>query len=119
MDIAQPYYGGLFEAIQKAATSNGGGVVYFTAGTCVFKTNVVIVSVICGEPISGMAKKGTTPGSLSPKTIFKCTFGEHIEVFNNDSKGANFGLLLLNGCAVKFWPALKSTSEGQQRMRWV
>ncbi len=73
-------YGGSFESAQKAATySNGGGVVYFPPGTYSFKENIQIESnvVIRGEPTTEMAKKGTSPGSLAPKTIFKCTFHEH------------------------------------------
>ena len=99
-------YGGSFEEAQKAATSGGSGVVYFPPGTYSFKANIVIESnvVIRGEPTTEMAKKGTSPGSLSPKTVFKCTFGEHIGVFNNDPKGANFGIINveLDGCAVMF-----------------
>ena len=66
--------------------------------------------VIRGEPTTGMAKKGTSPGSLSPKTIFKCTFGEHIGVYNADPLGSNFRVINveLDSCAVMFWPALKN-----------
>ena len=58
----------------------------YPAGTYSFKANIMIESnvVIRGEPTTEMAKKGTSPGSLSPKTVFKCTFGEHLGVFNND-----------------------------------
>ena len=88
-------YGGSFESAQKAAVSNGGGVVYFPAGTYSFTSNLVIESniVIRGMPTTDMAKKGTNPGPLAPKTIFKCTFGKHIGIFNSDPKGANFGIV--------------------------
>ena len=109
-------YGGSFDEAQKAATGGGGGVVYFPPETYSFKANIIIESnvVIRGKPTTEMAKKGTSPGSLAPKTVFKCTFGEHIGILNNDPKGANFGIINveLDGCAVMFWPALKTTSEG-------
>ena len=108
-------YGGSFQSAQKAAVDNGGGVVYFPAGTYSFTANIMLESnvVIRGEPTVAMAKKGTSPGSLSPKTVFKCTFGEHIGVFNADPKGENFGIINveLDGCAVMFWPGLKSSSK--------
>ena len=118
-------YGGSFESAQKAATegAGGGGVVYFPAGTYSFSTNITIESnvVIRGEPSTDMAKKGTSPGTLSPKTIFKCTFGEHIGIFNSDPKGKNFGIINveLDGCAVMFWPALKSSSKGFKSYWWT
>ena len=97
------------------AVSNGGGVVYYPAGTYSFTSNLMIQSniVIRGVPNTDMAKKGTNPGQLAPKTIFKCTqFGKHIGIFNNDPKGTNFGIINveLDGCAVMFWPGLKSSS---------
>ena len=116
-------YGGSFESAQKAATINGGGVVYFPPGTYSFKANLQIESnvVIRGEPTTEMAKKGTNPGSLSPKTIFKCTFGEHIGIFNTDPKGANFGVINveLDGCAIMFWPALKTSSKSLKGYWWT
>ena len=116
-------YGGSFEEAQKAATSGGGGVVYYSPGTYSFKANIMIESnvVIRGEPTTEMAKKGTSPGSLSPKTVFKCTFGEHLGVFNNDPKGANFGIINveLDGCAVMFWPALKTDSKSLKGYWWT
>ena len=79
--------------------------------------------VIRGESTTEMAKKikGTSPGSLSSKTVFKCTFGEHIGVFNNDPKGANFGIINveLDGCPVMFWPALKTDSKSLKGYRWT
>ena len=109
-------YGGSFEEAQKAAKSGGGGVVYFPPGTYSFTTNIMIESnvVIRGEPTTEMAKKGTSPGPLAPKTIFKCTFGEHLGVYNSDSKGTNIGIvnIELDGCAVMFHPTLKPNAEG-------
>ena len=117
-------YGGSFESTQKAAAANeGGGVVYFPAGTYSFKANLVIQSnvVIRGEPTQDLAKKGTNPGPLSPKTVFKCTFGEHIGIFNSDPKGENFGIINveLDGCAVMFWPGLKSSSTSIKGYWWL
>ena len=68
--------------------SNGGGVVYYPPGSYVFTTNIMIQSniVIRGEPSTAAAKKGAEPGPLAPKTVFKCTFGQHMGVLNNDSK---------------------------------
>ena len=109
-------YGGSFEEAQKAAKSGGGGVVYFPSGTYSFTTNIMIESnvVIRGERTTEMAKKGTSPGPLAPKTIFKCTFGEHLGVYNSDSKGTNIGIvnIELDGCAVMFHPTLKPNAEG-------
>ncbi len=108
-------YGGSFDNAQKAAAANeGGGVVYFPPGTYSFQSNIVISSnvVIRGQPTTDLAKKVTKPGPLSPKTVFKCTFGEHLGVYNIDPKGQNFGIVNveLDGCAVMFWPGLKSSS---------
>jgi len=112
-------YGGSFESAQKAAVSNGGGVVYsvtvyYPPGSYSFTTNIVIQSniVIRGEPTTAATKKGNGPGPLAPRTIFRCTFGQHIGVFNNDPKGANLGIVNveMDGCAVMFWPGLKSSS---------
>ena len=115
-------YGGSFEAAQKAAVSGGGGVVYFPAGTYSFSSNIVVESniVIRGEPTTGMAKKGTSPGPLAPKTIFKCPFGEHLGIFNNDPKSKNIGIVNidLNGCAVMFWPGLKTVSKYTFKSYW-
>ena len=117
-------FGGSFESAQKAAAaSGGGGVVYFPAGTYSFKSNIGLDSnvVIRGDPTTEMAKKGTSPGPLSPKTVFKCTFGEHIGIFNSDPKGKNFGIINveLDGCAVMFWPGLKSSSTGLKGYWWT
>ena len=72
-------YGGSFDKAQKAATSGGGGVVYFPPGTYSFQANIMIESnvVIRDEPTTEIAKKGIypSPGSPSPKTVFKCIFG--------------------------------------------
>ena len=103
-------YGGSFDSAQKAAVSNGGGVVFYLAGTYLLTSNIVIQSnvVIRGMPTNEAAKKGTSPGPLAPKTIFKCAFGKHMGIFNNDPKGTNFGIVNveLYGCAVMFWPSL-------------
>ena len=115
-------YGGSFESAQMAAVSNGGGVVYYPAGTYSFTSNIMIESnvVIRGDPTTAMAKKGTEPGPLAPKTIFKCTFGKHIGVFNSDPKGTNFGIVNveLDACAVMFWPGLKSSSTNLKTYWW-
>lgn len=105
-------YHGSFEAAQKAAVSGGGGVVYFPSGTYSFTSNIMIESniVIRGEPTTEPANKGKSPGPLSPKTVFKCTFGEHIGVFNNDPKATNIGIvnIEMDGCSVMLWPGLKT-----------
>ena len=107
-------YHGSFEDAQKAASSAGGGVVYFPSGTYNFKSNIMIESniVIRGEPTTEPAKKEKSPGPLSPKTVFKCTFGQHLGVFNNDPKATNLGIvnIEMDGCAVMLWPALKTVS---------
>ena len=115
-------YSGSFESTQKAAVSNGGCVVYYPPGTYSFTSNIMIQSniVIRGMPTTDMAKKGTNPGPLAPKTIFKCTFEKHLGIFNNDPKGANFGIvnIELDGCAVMFWPELKSSSTNLKMYWW-
>ena len=115
-------YEGSFESAQKAAVSNGGGVVYYSSGSYSFTSNIMIQSniVIRGEPTTAAAKKGTKPGPLAPKIIFKCTFGQHIGVFSNDPKGANFGIVNveMDGCAVMFWPGLKSFSTNIKTYWW-
>lgn len=115
-------YGNSFDKAQEAAVSKGGGVVFFPAGTYTFKSNIVIQSniVIRGEPTDSMAKKGTEPGTLVPKTVFKCTFGEHIGIYNNDPKAANVGIVNveLDGCAVMLWPALKTISGYNFKTYW-
>ena len=117
-------YGGKFDSAQKAALSNGGGgVVFYPAGSYTFSSNIMIDShiVIRGESTgNAMAKKGTTPGPLSPKTVFHCPHGEHIGIFNNDPKGMNFGVVNveLDGCAIMFWPALKTVSSYNLKTYW-
>ena len=115
-------YGGSFENAQKAAVSEGGGVVFFPSGSYSFKSNVLVQSniVIRGEPTNEPAKKGKSPGQLAPKTVFKCTFGEHIGVFNNDPKGENFGIINveMDGCAIMFWPGLKTTQNYNMKTYW-
>ena len=102
--------------------SKGGGVVFFPAGTYSFTSNIVIESniVIRGEPTDALAKKGTNPGPLAPKTVFKCTFGEHVGVFNNDPKAKNIGIVNveLDGCAVMFWPGLKTINNYDLQTYW-
>jgi hypothetical protein len=116
-------YDNSFEKAQKAAINdNGGGVIYFPKGTYSFTANILIESnvIIRGEPTSELAKNGKSAGKLTPQTIFKCTFGEHIGIYNNDPKAKNIGIVNveLDGCAVMFWPGLKTISKYTLKSYW-
>lgn len=104
------------EEAQKAAVAAGGGVVYLPAGKYPLKANFEVASgvVIRGEPTGkATAVNGKQPGSLQPKSVVECPDREHMGFFNNDPKAQNFGVvnLDLSGCAVMFWPALKTVSN--------
>ena len=75
-------------AVLKACPS--GGVVYFPAGTYEFTDNLNIKGgiVIRGEATTSPAKNGRNPGSLSPKTIFKCPNMKHMGIFNALQQGS-------------------------------
>ena len=109
-------YHGDLESAQKAAVAAGGGVVYLPAGKYTLKANFEVASgvVLRGEPTGKeVANKGKEPGSLQPKSIVECPDREHMGFFNNDPKAANYGLVNLDliGCAVMFWPALKTVPD--------
>ena len=61
-----------FELAQAAASKNGGGVVYFPAGTYTFKGHLYLNSSIAirGVPTTTKAKIGKLPGPLKPTTRF-------------------------------------------------
>jgi hypothetical protein len=115
-------FDGSFESAQKAALTDGGGVVYFPAGTYTLSSNLVLESniVIRGEDTKGAAKNGKNPGNLSPRTVFRCPFGQHVGIFNNDPKSENIGIVNvdLDGCAVMLWPALKTVSPYNFKSYW-
>ena len=104
-----------FAAAQAAAVRAGGGVVYFPPGTYVFTQNLTIASniVIRGAPVSGaQAKSGKSPGNLKPTTVFECPNRAHMGIWNFDPQATNIGIVnvLLDQCAVMFWPGLKTAS---------
>jgi hypothetical protein len=61
-----------FELAQAAASNNGGGVVYFPAGTYKFNGHLYLNSSIAirGVPTISKAKIGKLPGPLQPTTRF-------------------------------------------------
>jgi hypothetical protein len=112
-----------FEAAQAEALRGGGGVVYFPAGTYAFARNISIASniVIRGAPVGGaQAKSGKRPGSLNPATVFQCPNKAHQGVWNFDPQATNIGVVnvLLDQCAVMFWPGLVTSSYAPMQSSW-
>ncbi len=112
-----------FAAAQEEALKAGGGVIYFPAGTYAFKSNISIASniVIRGAPVgSAVAKSGKKPGSLSPTTIFQCPTRAHQGIWSFDPQATNIGVVnvLLDQCAVMFWPGLKTSSYEPMLSSW-
>ena len=103
-----------FIAAQTQAVKNGGGVIYFPAGLYTFANNLSLSSniVIRGDVTTDKAKVGFLPGNLNPKTIFNCPSKKHQGIWNFDKDGTNLGVvnILLNQCAIMFWPSLVTTS---------
>ena len=112
-----------FESTQSAVLKAcpKGGVVYFPAGTYTFTDMINIKSgiIIRGEPTTSPAKNGRNPGSLNPKTIFKCPNMKHMGVFNADNTN-NIGVVNINlqGCAVMFWPLLSGGGSPSFQNYW-
>ena len=112
-----------FDSAQSAVLKScpQGGVVYFPSGTYTFTDNLNIKSgvVIRGEPTTSPAKNGRNPGTLSPKTIFKCPNMKHQGIFNADNS-SNIGVVNINlqGCAVMFWPQLNGGGSPSFQNYW-
>jgi len=112
-----------FAAAQADALKAGGGVIFFPAGTYAFSKNISIASniVIRGAPVGGaQAKNGKNPGSLSPTTVFQCPNRLHQGIWNFDPQATNIGVvnILLDQCAVMFWPGLKTKSYEPMMSSW-
>ncbi len=108
---------------QADALKNGGGVVYFPAGTYNFANNISLESnvLIRGAPVNGQqAKSGKNPGNLSPTTIFACPNRMHQGIWNYQPNATNIGVvnIYLDQCAVMFWPSLKTTSYSPMMSSW-
>jgi len=65
------------------------------AGKYTFSGNLNLPSnvVIRGEPTKGAAKRGTSPGDLSPETVLECPARRHNGIFNNDPDAKNLGVI--------------------------
>jgi len=112
-----------FAAAQDDALKNGGGVVYFPSGTYVFTKNITVASniVIRGAPVGDeRAKSGKNPGNLNPTTVFQCPNRAHQGIWNFDPTATNIGVVnvLLDQCAVMFWPGLKTSSFEPMMSNW-
>jgi hypothetical protein len=111
-----------FAAAQVAAVAGGGGVVYFPPATYVFARNLSLASnvVIRGAPAAGAAKSGKLPGPLAPTTVFQCPNRAHQGVWNFDAAATNIGVVnvLLDQCAVMFWPGLETRSFAPMMSSW-
>jgi hypothetical protein len=99
-----------FALAQAAATSAGGGVIYYPAGTYTFKKMLLLQNntVIRGAPTTARAKAGKLPGPLAPATRFVCPDRMHMGVLNSDAQAANLGVvnIAFEACSVMLWPAL-------------
>ena len=111
--------------VYKQCGKDTGGVVYYPAGTYEITTktgnieipgNIVIRGASTG---SQQAKNGKEPGNLNPTTIFKCPELIHMGIFNNDNS-SNMGVVNIysQGCAIMFWPNLKSTYKLSYQSYW-
>jgi hypothetical protein len=113
-----------FEAAQAAAVADGGGVVFFPAGSYSFAANLSLASnvVVRGAPVppSARAKSGKLPGNLSPTTVFNCPNRAHQGLWNFDAAATNLGVVnvLLDQCAVMLWPSLKTSSFSPMLSNW-
>jgi hypothetical protein len=110
-------------AAQADAVKNGGGVVYFPAGTYAFANNISLSSgvLIRGAPVNGaQAKNGKNPGNLLPTTVFTCPNRMHQGIWNFAPDAANLGVVnvLLDQCAVMLWPSLKTNSFSPMMSAW-
>ena len=106
-----------FALAQAAATSAGGGVIYFPAGTYSFKKMLLLQNntVIRGAPTTARAKAGKLPGPLAPATRFVCPDRMHMGVLNSDAQAANLGVvnIAFEACSVMLWPALSPYAPPQ------
>jgi hypothetical protein len=111
-----------FAAAQADAVKQGGGVIFFPSGSYAFLENITIASnvVIRGEPTAAAAKNGKKPGPLSPATVFTCPNRAHQGIWNFDPAATNIGVVnvLLDQCAIMFWPGLKTTSYSPMLSMW-
>lgn len=111
-----------FVAAQAAAVAGGGGVVFFPAGKYAFARNLSLASnvVIRGAPAAGAAKSGKAPGALAPTTVFECPNRAHQGIWNFDPAATNIGVvnILLDQCAVMFWPGLVTSAFEPMLSMW-
>jgi hypothetical protein len=111
-----------FAAAQSAAVARGGGVVFFPAGTYAFARNLSLASnvVIRGAPAAGSAKVGKSPGPLAPTTVFTCPNRAHQGIWNFDPAARNIGVVnvLLDQCAIMFWPGLVTSAYAPMLSAW-
>jgi hypothetical protein len=108
---------------QADAIKAGGGVVYFPPGTYNFANKISLASnvLIRGASVGGqLAKDGKKPGNLMPTTIFECPNRLHQGIWNFAPDATNIGVVnvLLDQCAVMFWPSLKSNSFSPMMSSW-
>ena len=111
-----------FDAAQADAVANGGGVVFFPAGSYTVSRNLSIASniVIRGAATTASAKNGRRPGPLAPASILACPNRRHMGVWSMAPNATNIGVvnLYLNQCAIMFWPGLVTTHYESMMQSW-
>ena len=106
------------ERILQAEDALGGrgGVVYVPAGTYAFADDIPIANgvVIRGEPTSGEARAGDSPGTLRPRTRFVFPDRQYKGFVNRGATDRNIGVVNIDsdGGAIKLGPSIVRDASG-------
>ena len=111
-----------FYLAQEAAVSNGGGVVFFPAGTYKFSGHLFLNSSVAvrGAPTIARAKVGKLPGPLAPTTRFTFPDRMHYGIFNLDPAAKALAVVnvALEFGSIMFWPGLSPAPPSAQALPW-
>jgi hypothetical protein len=99
-----------FYLAQAAAVENGGGVVYFPAGTYHFTAHLLLNSSVAvrGAPTTARAKAGKLPGPLAPATRFTFVDRMHFGILNLDPRAKALAVVnvAIEFGSIMLWPGL-------------
>lgn len=111
-----------FYLAQSAAVANGGGVVYFPAGSYKFSGHLYLNSSVAirGAPTTAKAKVGKQPGPLAPATHFAFPDRMHYGIFNLDPAARALAVVnvALEFGSIMFWPGLSPAPPSAQALPW-
>lgn len=110
LDFPARTAGDSFYLAQAAAVKNGGGVVYFPAGSYAFTGHLLLNSSVAvrGAPTTARAKVGKLPGPLAPATRFTFVDRMHYGILNLDPAAKALAVVnvAIEFGSIMLWPGL-------------